>query len=270
MGESVNREIDRAARPPRHQNIRGGRENRSATQSKTKYVYFFGNGKAEGQGTWKDLLGGKGAGLAEMTNAGVPVPPGFTITTEVCNKFYENGKKVPEGLDAEMRENLAGSRQPSGSSSAIRRSPCSFRSVRGEVLDAGDDGHGSEPGFERPERRRAGPYDGERAVRVGRLPPVHPDVRERRPGDREERVRGELSRAQGQAGREAGHGPLGDDLKELVKTYKSLVREDGPEFPAEPAVQLECRRDAVFNSWNNPRAVTYRKLNDIPATSARP
>jgi len=77
------------------------------TTTSTKYVYFFGNGKAEGQGTWKDLLGGKGAGLAEMTNAGVPVPPGFTITTEACNKFYENGKKVPGGLDAEVRENLA-------------------------------------------------------------------------------------------------------------------------------------------------------------------
>ena len=69
-----------------------------------KYIYFFGKGKADGTGTMKDLLGGKGAGLAEMTNAGVPVPPGFTITTEVCNLFYEIGNRVPEGLDTEMRE----------------------------------------------------------------------------------------------------------------------------------------------------------------------
>ena len=69
-----------------------------------KYIYFFGKGKADGTGTMKDLLGGKGAGLAEMTNAGVPVPPGFTITTEVCNLFYEIGNRVPQGLDAEMRE----------------------------------------------------------------------------------------------------------------------------------------------------------------------
>src|SRR5512145_1525483 len=69
-----------------------------------KYIYFFGSGKADGTGTMKDLLGGKGAGLAEMTNSGVPVPPGFTITTEVCNLFYELGRKVPEGLDEEMRE----------------------------------------------------------------------------------------------------------------------------------------------------------------------
>src|SRR5512135_2595531 len=69
-----------------------------------KYIYFFGSGKADGTGQMKDLLGGKGAGLAEMTNAGVPVPPGFTITTEVCNLFYELGKRVPEGLDNDMRE----------------------------------------------------------------------------------------------------------------------------------------------------------------------
>src|SRR5208283_2855878 len=68
-----------------------------------KYIYFFGGGKADGSGSMKDLLGGKGAGLAEMTNAGVPVPPGFTITTEVCNLFYELGKRMPDGLDAEMR-----------------------------------------------------------------------------------------------------------------------------------------------------------------------
>ncbi len=68
-----------------------------------KYIYFFGSGKADGNGAMKDLLGGKGAGLAEMTNAGVPVPPGFTITTEVCNLFYDLGKHVPDGLDGEMR-----------------------------------------------------------------------------------------------------------------------------------------------------------------------
>ena len=79
----------------------------AATQSKTKYVYFFRQRQSRGAGNVEGPPGREGAGLAEMTNAGVPVPPGFTITTEVCSKFYENGKKVPEGLDAEMRENLA-------------------------------------------------------------------------------------------------------------------------------------------------------------------
>jgi len=71
-----------------------------------KYVYFFGGGHADGVGTMKELLGGKGAGLAEMTNAGVPVPPGFTITTEVCNAFYKNNMKVPKAVDDQMAEFL--------------------------------------------------------------------------------------------------------------------------------------------------------------------
>src|SRR5512143_644833 len=72
-----------------------------------KFVYFFGNGKADGHGDMKDLLGGKGAGLAEMTNAGVPVPPGFTITTEVCNIYSESGKKIPKEVEKEIADNLA-------------------------------------------------------------------------------------------------------------------------------------------------------------------
>src|SRR5580658_2402991 len=77
------------------------------TTATKKFVYFFGNGKAEGHGTMKDVLGGKGAGLAEMTNAGVPVPPGFTICTETCRIYYENGKKVPAAIDKEMQTHLA-------------------------------------------------------------------------------------------------------------------------------------------------------------------
>ena len=71
-----------------------------------KWVYFFGNGKAEGKGTDKELLGGKGAGLAEMTNIGLPVPPGFTITTECCEYFYKNGRRWPDGLEKQIRDNI--------------------------------------------------------------------------------------------------------------------------------------------------------------------
>src|SRR5262245_66620843 len=73
----------------------------------TKYVYFFGAGRADGKGTMKDLLGGKGAGLAEMTNAGVPVPPGFTITTDVCRWYYGHGQTLPPGFEDQQREALA-------------------------------------------------------------------------------------------------------------------------------------------------------------------
>ena len=72
-----------------------------------KHVYYFGGGKADGNGTMKDLLGGKGAGLAEMTNTGVPVPPGFTITTEVCKTYYDNGQKINGGVDVQIDENIS-------------------------------------------------------------------------------------------------------------------------------------------------------------------
>src|SRR5687768_15855472 len=81
---------------------------RKASKRKSKkYVYFFGNKKADGNRSMKDLLGGKGSGLAEMTNAGLPVPPGFTISTEACTLYYKEGRKVPAAVDREMLENLA-------------------------------------------------------------------------------------------------------------------------------------------------------------------
>src|SRR3954463_5090676 len=89
----------------------------------SKYVYFFGAGKADGKGTMKDLLGGKGAGLAEMTNIGVPVPPGFTISTEVCTYFYEHAKSYPPDLRATVAENLARVEKSVGRSFGDRKKP---------------------------------------------------------------------------------------------------------------------------------------------------
>src|SRR5258707_10383205 len=80
---------------------------RQARRTVKKWVYFFGAGKAEGDGTWRDLLGGKGAGLAEMTKIGLPVPAGFTISTEVCDYFYKNGKKYPPELKKQVADNVA-------------------------------------------------------------------------------------------------------------------------------------------------------------------
>ncbi len=239
----------------------------AATQSKTKYVYFFGNGKAEGQGTWKDLLGGKGAGLAEMTNAGVPVPPGFTITTEVCSKFYENGKKVPEGLDAEMRENLARVETAVGLKFGDPEKPLlvsvrsgakfSMPGMMDTVLNLGLNDQ-SVAGLARMTGNERFAWDAYR-----RFIQMFGNVVL---GIEKSGFEEKLSALKAKRGAKLDTDLSGDDLKELVKTYKSLVREKtGREFPAEPAVQLGMSRDAVFNSWNNPRAVTYRKLNDIPA-----
>ncbi len=239
----------------------------ATTQSKTKFVYFFGNGKAEGQGTWKDLLGGKGAGLAEMTNAGVPVPPGFTITTEACNKFYENGKKVPDGLDAEMRENLArveaavgrGFGDPEKPLLVSVRSGAKFSmpGMMDTVLNLGLNDR-TVAGLARMTGNERFAWDAYR-----RFIQMFGSVVL---GIEKSAFEEKLSALKAKRGVKLDTDLSADDLNELVKTYKGLVREKtGREFPAEPAVQLEMSRDAVFNSWHNPRAVTYRKLNDIPA-----
>ena len=118
----------------------------------TKYVYLF----PEGNKDQKDLLGGKGANLAEMTNLGLPVPPGFTITTEACNAYIAAGNKLPDGLMDQARAALAQRR--GADRQALRRSRAAaarVRPLRREVLDARDDGHDPQPGAERDRRSRA-------------------------------------------------------------------------------------------------------------------
>ncbi len=157
-----------------------------------KYIYFFGKGKADGTGTMKDLLGGKGAGLAEMTNAGVPVPPGFTITTEVCNLFYEIGKRVPDGLDAEMREYMKKMEDALSGKfkfgdadrpllvSVRSGSKFSMPGMMDTVLNLGLNDT-DDPGTH--------PHVRQRALCLGRVSPLYPDVRQCGDGHREGRVR---------------------------------------------------------------------------------
>src|SRR6476660_5292999 len=102
---------------------------RAAGKSRTpnpkfkKHVYFFGGGKADGNRNMKDLLGGKGSGLAEMTNAGLPVPPGFTISTEVCNIYYEQNKKIPGGIDKEIAEHVKKLEKAAGATLGSHENP---------------------------------------------------------------------------------------------------------------------------------------------------
>ena len=116
-----------------------------------KYVYSFGNGTADGDGKMKDTLGGKGAGLAEMCRAKLPVPPGFTISTEVCNIYFQNKNAVPAEIDEQMLEALADARRAHGPEARRCRQPAAGERALGrQVLHAGHDGHHSQP---RPERR---------------------------------------------------------------------------------------------------------------------
>ena len=109
----------------------GRRPHGEGAQGAKKYVYFFGGGKADGDRTMKDLLGGKGSGLAEMTNAGLPVPPGFTISTAACNLYYDEGRKLPPAIDDEMMANLRKLEKVAGATVRLDRATrCSSRSAR--------------------------------------------------------------------------------------------------------------------------------------------
>ena len=165
--------------------------------SVTQYVYFFGGGKADGHKDMKDLLGGKGAGLAEMTNAGLPVPPGFTISTAACNLFQEQKGSLTPEIEAEIERALERLEELMGKTPRRRQGPAArVGAQRRQVLDARDDGHDPEPGPERRVGRRPRGEDRQRALRQGQLPSLHPDVRQRGARDRQGQVRARAPRGQ--------------------------------------------------------------------------
>ena len=233
-----------------------------------KYIYFFGSGKADGTGTMKDQLGGKGAGLAEMTNAGVPVPPGFTITTEVCNLFYELGKRVPDGLDAEMRDYMSkmeGALSGKFKFGDVERpllvsvrsgSKFSMPGMMDTVLNLGLNDQ-TIHGLIRLSGNERFAWDAYRRfiqmfgnVVMGIEKEVFEHIIHEVKKKKKVNLDIELT---------------AEDLKGLVEKFKAKVKQvEKREFPQAPWEQLIMARDAVFGSWNNPRAITYRRLNDIP------
>jgi len=232
-----------------------------------KYVYFFGNGKAEGTGTMKDVMGGKGAGLAEMTNAGVPVPPGFTITTETCRIYYENGKKVPESIEKEMQAHLSKLEKSLGKKFGDRNNPLlvsvrsgakfSMPGMMDTILNLGLNDETikglvastNNERFAWDSYRRFVQMYGNVVMEMGKEIFEH-TITEIKEAKRV-KLDTELSAS---------------DLKEMVESFKKLIRSKaGKDFPQDVMAQLRGARDAVFRSWMNDRAIYYRKQNDIPA-----
>jgi pyruvate,orthophosphate dikinase len=241
--------------------------------TKSKYVYSFGGGTAEGRGEQKALLGGKGANLAEMARLGLPVPPGFTITTEVCTWFYDHGKSYPKGLDKVVAASLGTVEKQLGRKFGDAAQPllvsvrsgarASMPGMMDTVLNLGLNDRtveGLAAGSKNPRfawdcyRRFVTMYGD---VVMG-LKPV--DKRERDPFevilDRKKNARGvkldmEL--------------PV-EALKELVREFKAEIRKrTGQPFPDDPTEQLWGAIGAVFGSWMNERAIVYRQLNGIPS-----
>jgi pyruvate,orthophosphate dikinase len=232
-----------------------------------KFVYFFGNGQAEGRADMKNLLGGKGANLAEMSSIGLPVPPGFTITTEVCTEFYKNDQKYPESLTSEVAANLKQIEELMGKKFGDPHNPllvsvrsgarASMPGMMDTVLNLGLNditvqGIIAQSGDERFA------YDAYR-----RFVQMYSDVVM---GMEKEILDHLLEQKKEQKGVHLDTDLTAADWKELVALFKKTIREElGQEFPEDPQEQLWGAVGAVFGSWMNQRAITYRRLNNIPA-----
>ncbi|HET7712850.1 MAG TPA: pyruvate, phosphate dikinase [Thermoanaerobaculia bacterium] len=231
----------------------------------TKYVYYFGDGQAEGNAGMKDLLGGKGAGLAEMTNIGVPVPPGFTISTEACTYFYEHGREFPEELRAEVEANLARVEKSVNRTFGDAKRPllvsvrsgarASMPGMMDTILNLGLTDETIKGLADSADERFA--LDSYR-----RFIQMYSDVVL---GVDREHFELELTALRDRVGAKSDAEIGASDLRALVDIYKRIVRDQsGGEFPQSVTGQLWGAIGAVFGSWNNQRAITYRKLNGIP------
>ncbi len=245
----------------------------TATNAKAKFVYLFGDGKADGSADMRNLLGGKGAGLAEMTNLGVPVPPGFTITTDVCTAFYELGRTYPDGLEDQVREGvdyvekLLGRRfgDPERPLLVSVRSGArvSMPGMMDTVLNLGlNDAVAAGLARETGDERFA--FDSYR-----RFVAMYGDVvlgikGEGKDGDPFERI---LEAKKESLGVELDTDLPAAALKELVVEFKyEIWKTKQIKFPEDPWDQLWGAVGAVFGSWQNPRAVHYRRMYEIPHT----
>jgi pyruvate,orthophosphate dikinase len=232
----------------------------------SKHVYFFGGGKADGDRTMKDTLGGKGSGLAEMTNAGLPVPPGFTISTDVCTIYYAEKGKIPASIEREMQENLRKLEKAAGATLGSNENPLlvsvrsgakfSMPGMMDTILNLGLNDTAVE-GLKARTRNGRFAFDSYR-----RFMQMFGSVVLEIPKDVFEHEFEAVKHARGVK--------LDTDLdeealREVVERYKKVVRDKtGKAFPQDPHEQLKMSRNAVFRSWMNPRAQEYRRIYDIP------
>ncbi|MGA2070201.1 MAG: pyruvate, phosphate dikinase [Sedimentisphaerales bacterium] len=242
-----------------------------------KMVYFFGGGKGEGNAKMKNLLGGKGANLAEMAKLGVPVPPGFTITTEVCTYFYQNKKKYPKGLAEKVNEAMRRIEKIMGKKFGDPSDPL-LMSVRSgarksmpgmmeTVLNVGLTTK-TIPGLIARSGNERFVYDAYRRLIMMYSDVVMEKAAGIEPKD-DEGIRKQLEKIMDHLKQQKGYKTDTDmtaiDLKNLCELFKSRVREVlGKDFPDDPNAQLWGGIDAVFASWNGKRAISYRRIEGIP------
>lgn len=237
-----------------------------------KYVYFFGGKRAEGKADMKNLLGGKGANLAEMVNIDLPVPAGFTITTDVCTYYYQHGEKYPRELKAQVAKALAKTERIMKAKFGDKKNPLlvsvrsgarvSMPGMMDTILNLGLNDETVQGLIEKTNNPRFA-YDSYRRfvqmygdVVLGLKPVNKKDM------DPFEEL---LEKKKAKAGVERDIDLSAEDLQDLVKQFKALIKKrTGHDFPEDPVEQLWGAIGAVFSSWNNERAIVYRKLNGIP------
>ena len=245
--------------------------------AQSKYVYYFGGKKAEGKAEMKSLLGGKGANLAEMVNIGLPVPAGFTITTEVCTAYYKNKKKYPKELEKQVKDALAKVEKQMGAKFGDLQNPlllsvrsgarASMPGMMETILNVGLNNQTREALIAKTSNPRF-VYDSHR-----RLIQMYSDVvMEKAAGIEPAEGKGvrqqlekELHNMKESRGAKSDTDLTADDLKELIEIYKAKVQEVlGKPFPENPMEQLWGAVSAVFQSWMGKRAISYRRIEGIP------
>jgi len=227
-----------------------------------KWVYLF----KEGEASMKNLLGGKGSNLAEMTNLGLPIPQGFTVTTEACTDYYTSGKKITEEVQAQIFEAITALEEIEGKKFGDNEDPllvsvrsgarASMPGMMDTILNLGLNDVAVE-GFANKTGNARFAYDSYR-----RFIQMFSDVVMEMSKTFFESILDEIKEEKGY---KFDTEMTAEDLKELIAKYKSIYKEKmGEDFPQEPKVQLMEAVKAVFRSWDNPRAIVYRRMNDIP------
>jgi pyruvate,orthophosphate dikinase len=258
----------KAAKPPAKPVARpaGKAAAKAAAAPAKKYVYAFANGKADGDRTMKDILGGKGSGLAEMTNAGLPVPPGFTISTAACNLWYAEGRKLPQRIEDEMMAHVHKLEQVAGATFGSTDNPLlvsvrsgakfSMPGMMDTILNLGLNDAAVEGLKARTKNGRFAFDSFRRFIQMfGNVVLEIP----------KEKFEHEFEAVKKKHGANVDTDLDESGMRETVERYKKLVRDEtGKAFPQDPVQQLKMSRDAVFRSWNNQRAIAYRRIYEIP------
>ncbi|MFW5682704.1 MAG: PEP/pyruvate-binding domain-containing protein, partial [Phycisphaeraceae bacterium] len=238
---------------------------KSSSSKQDKMVYYFGQTKAEGDGTMKQLLGGKGANLSEMTSIGLPVPPGFTITTDACAKYYEQGAKLPKGLMDQVHKAVQTLEKETGKQFGSTDDPLlvsvrsgaavSMPGMMDTVLNLGLNDAACE-GLTKLSGDARFALDAYR-----RLINMFGDVVM---GIDHEHYETEFDKIKRKHNAKLDTDLDAKGLQELVEAYKKVYHQyTGEEFPQDPILQLQKSIEAVFGSWQTPRAKRYRQINEI-------